>query len=207
AVAPALPVLLAARPLQALGASMFVVSVPAMLTEAFPDRQRGRVLGFYATAVFVGLSTGPLIGGALTQVFGWRSVFLGSVAVAAVALSLAWRYVPADQKRQGGGSFDLAGSLAYVGTLVPLLLALSRAQQWGVASAPVLGLLALGLLCGTIFVVVERRAAAPVLDLSLFTGRYFGLSALASMSMFVAYYPVVFLMPFYLVQARGIPPG
>ena len=207
AAAPALPVLLAARPLQAIGASMFVVSVPAILTEVFPDRQRGRVMGFYSTAVFVGLSTGPLLGGVLTQVFGWRSVFLGSVLVALTSLYLAWRFVPADQRRRAGGGFDLAGSLAYVGTLVPLLLALSRAQQWGLTAAPVLGLVALGLISGAVLVAVERRAAAPVLDLSLLTGRYFGLSALASFTMFIAYYPVVFLMPFYLVQARGIPPG
>lgn len=207
AAAPSFPVLVGSRIVQAFGTGMFVVSVPAIVTAAFPDRQRGRVLGLYGTAVYLGQSIGPLLGGLLTEVSGWRGVFAGTVLIAAVALALAYRYVPVERARGQPRGFDLPGSLTYITTLVPILLALSRAQQWGGTSAAVLGLLALGAGSAALFLLVEWRATSPVVDLRLFSSRYFALSAVAVVTMFVSQYPVVFLMPFYLVQARGISPG
>lgn len=207
AAAPSLLTLLAARSLQALGTGMFVVAVPAILTDAFPEHQRGRVIGLYGTAVFVGLAIGPLLGGVLTEWLGWRAVFGATVFIAGLALWLAWRHVPLERAPQRSGSFDPLGSLAYVATLVPLLLALSRARQWGLGSPLVLGLLLLGTAAASLFLYVERRAASPLLDLRLFSSRYFSLSALASLGVFVAYYPLLVLVPFYLVQARGVSPG
>jgi EmrB/QacA subfamily drug resistance transporter len=208
ALAPSLPILLAMRALQALGAGMFVVSVPVILTAAFPDEQRGRVLGLYATAVFIGISAGPLLGGAITEWIGWRGVFAGTMLLAAFALWLAWLYVPLEPRRAGHAApFDLYGSLAYMGMLAPLLLALGRARQDGLGSPETLVLLAASALATAAFVVVELRTAAPMFDLRLFARRYFALSMLSSLTVFLSYYTVVFLMPFYLVQARGISPS
>lgn len=208
AVAPSFPVLLATRAVQSVGTGMYVVAVPIILTAAFPDRQRGRVLGLYATAVFIGLTSGPLLGGVLTELVGWRGVFVATVLLALVALGLAWRYVPLEPRQSARtGGFDLWGSLAYAAMLAPLLLALGQARQWGLGSPRSLGLLGLSLASAVAFVFVERRAPAPMFDLRLFATRYFGLSALSALMVFVAYFPVPFLMPFYLVQAREISPG
>jgi MFS family permease len=91
--------------------------------------------------------------------------------------------------------------------LAPLLLALGRARQDGLGSPETLVLLAASALATAAFVVVELRTAAPMFDLRLFARRYFALSMLSSLTVFLSYYTVVFLMPFYLVQARGISPS
>lgn len=203
ALAPGLSIQLVTRPLQAIGTGLYIAAIPAMLTEAFPDRQRGKVIGLYSTAVYVGLTAGPMLGGVLTDLFDWRAVFWATVVVGGCAFFLAWRHVPLDRGKDPSTHFDVAGSVVYVFILLPILLALSRARQWGPTSPAVLGLLATGVLAAVVFVRIERRSPAPVIDLRLFASRYFSSTALAQVMMFIGMYSVNFLMPFYLVQARG----
>lgn len=207
ALAPSLPALLVLRPLQALGASLYIVSVPTILTEAFPDRQRGQIMGLYSMAAYGGISAGPVLGGLVTEWFGWRGVFALAAPVAVATLWLVWHHMPLDRSHDRAGGFDLLGSLAFIGTIAPLLLALTRVQQWGLTSPAVLGLLTLGALAGAVFLLAERRAAAPLVDLQIFSRRYLALSALAAVAQYMALQSVVFLMPFYLVQARGLSPS
>lgn len=209
AVAPSLPALLMARPVQALGASLFVGVAPALLAGAFPE-QRGRVLGLSATATYAGLSLGPLLGGALTEWFDWRAIFVAVLPLGGLALWLAWRWVPVPVGAAPARTvhFDWWGSLAYAAMLAPTLLALTELPARGSTSPMVLGLFALSAAAAVGFIWAERHTAAPVVDLKLFGSRYFALTSLAKTSLFVAMFPTFFLLiPFYLSQVRGLGPG
>jgi MFS family permease len=92
--APAFGALLAARVLQGTGAALVFGSAPALVTLATPESRRPRALGWYNLAVGVGIVLGPLAGGALVGVGGWRAVYWSRVPLAAAALLLAWRWLP-----------------------------------------------------------------------------------------------------------------
>jgi EmrB/QacA subfamily drug resistance transporter len=199
--------LIGARAVQAVGASMLIAGAPPLLTHAFPPSHRGRVLGWMAAAVYLGLASGPPLGGWLATVLDWRAVFLVNVPVGVVALALALRFVPGDAPSGRREPFDLAGAGVYVLGLVALLLALNQGHAWGWASAPVLGLAAAGLLLLWLFTGVERRAAAPMLDLGLFDRRAFSAPVLSAILHYMGISAAFFLVPFYLIQGRGLSPA
>jgi len=206
-LAPSPAFLVGARALQAIGASMLIANAPAILTLAFPPSQRGRVLGWQATAVYLGVATGPPLGGWLATLLGWRAVFYVNVPVGLLALLLCWRFIPADAPSGRRERFDLAGAGVYVLGLVALLLALNQGHAWGWASPLLLGCLALGLLLLAIFAAVEQRVAAPMLDLGLFRRRAFAAPVLSAILNYMSVSATFFLVPFYLIQGRGLTPA
>jgi hypothetical protein len=124
--------LVGARALQAVGASMLIAGAPPLLTQAFPPSHRGRVLGWMAAAVYLGLASGPVLGGWLATVADWRAVFFVNVPVGLAALALALRFVPRDAPAGRREPFDLAGVGVYVLGLVALLLALNQGHACAV---------------------------------------------------------------------------
>jgi EmrB/QacA subfamily drug resistance transporter len=187
---------------------MLTASSPAILTSAFPDRRRGRVLGLQATAVYVGLALGPSVGGSLAQAFGWGAVFFVNVPIGLIAFLLSFRYVPRD--RLGAARvepFDVPGALLFGVGLTLLILALNQGHTWGWTSPALLGCtaLAIALLAG--FSAVELRARSPMLDLSLFRAHVFSAGVASALLNYMATFAAAFLLPFYLIQARGMSPA
>ena len=206
-LAPSVETLIGFRALQALGAAMLFANGPAILTGNFPAAQRGRALGLQATMTYLGLTAGPALGGLLASRFGWRSVFYINVPVGILALALSARFIPRDHPEEQSSRFDLAGAGAFLLGLVALLLALNQGHDWGWASAPVLGLLAGAAAFVAAFVAIERRVADPMLDLSLFASRVFSASTASAVLNYICLYSITFLMPFYLIQGRGLGPA
>jgi EmrB/QacA subfamily drug resistance transporter len=206
-LAPSLASLVGARALQALGAAMVIAASPAILTHAFPPAQRGRVLGLQSTAVYLGLASGPPLGGWLADSLGWRSTFYVNVPVGLLALALSLRFVPPDPPSGRREGFDLAGAAAYVLGLVGLLLGLSQGHARGWASPAVLGCLVAGLALLGAFVGIELRAPSPMLDLGLFRRRAFSAPVLSAVLNYMGTAATFFLVPFYLIQGRGLSPS
>ena len=206
-LAPSAGFLIAARAAQAVGASMLFANAPAILTKSFPPEMRGRALGLQATMTYLGLTVGPSVGGWLTTALGWRWVFYINVPVGLLALALALRFVPRDSGSGAAEEFDLRGALTFTGGLVALLLALNQGHAWGWTAWPTVTLLAGSLVLMGLFLRLERRVAAPMLDLSLFRSRTFSAAAASAVLNYVCVYMVLFLMPFYLQQARGLSPA
>lgn len=204
ALADSAPDLIRARGLQALGAAMLFSNAPALLTRSFPANHRGRALGMQATMTYLGLTVGPSLGGWLANRFGWPTVFTVNLPIGLLALALSLRFLPRDDHDPGKGRFDFAGSLTFLGGLVTLLMALNQGHAWGWASPRILALLAAAALLLTGFVLIERRAASPMLDLNLLRRRLFAASAASALLNYVGLYAVVFLLPFYLIQGRGL---
>ncbi len=206
-VAPSVAALVASRGLQALGSAMILANAPAILTRNFPAEQRGRALGLQASLTYAGLTVGPTLGGWLAQALSWRAVFFINLPVGAGAFLLSSLLIPRDQPAVQRERFDAPGALAYIAGLTALLLTLNKAHEWGWGSLRALALT----LCAGVFLVLfvrrERRTAEPMLDLTLFRSRVFSMSTLNAVLNYICQYTVVFMLPFYLIQARGLSPA
>lgn len=202
AAAPTIEALVAFRVLQGV-ASAAMTSVPlAILTATFPPAERGRAIGLFAASISVGLAIGPSLGGFLTATFGWRAVFLVNLPIGLAAWAYARRVLPEVPIRPG--RLDLPGAAAALVALGSALLWVNLAQRPGPAPH---GLLLLALLAGAAFLLRERRAAEPMVALSLFRSGAVSFGASASVLSFMAQFVVVFLTPFLLVRVLGAGPG
>ena len=195
------------RGFQAIGGAMLASNSPAIVTGNFPAGQRGRAFGLVATMTYLGLTAGPALGGGLTQAFGWRVVFYINVPVGALALFLSLRFIPKDSPLQKRQPFDLPGAAIFLVFLTLLLLGLNKGADWGWTSTTVLGLLFLSLILLVVFILYERQSPAPMLDLSLFRIPLFSTSVASAVLNYICVYSITFLMPFYLIQGRGLNPA
>jgi EmrB/QacA subfamily drug resistance transporter len=195
------------RGMQAIGGAMLSSNSPAIVTGNFPPEQRGRTFGLVAMMTYLGLTVGPSLGGWLTQAFGWRTVFYINVPVGALALGLSLFFIPKEAPAEQGQRFDLPGAAVFLAGLTALLLGLNEGAAWGWGSPAVLGLLAGALLLLVVFILIERRSPAPMLDLSLFRVPLFSTSTLSAVLNYICVYSITFLMPFYLIQGRGLNPA
>ena len=200
--APSLGLLIAARALQGLGGALLMSISPAMLTNAFPARERGRALGLNAVVVALGVSVGPTLGGIITEHLTWRWIFYVNVPIGVIGFVASMR-VLTEHMRWGRGRFDPLGAVLLAIGLVALTMGLSFGQEWGWTSPLLLSTLVVGIIALLALVVVERRVSDPIIDLALLRGRVF-LSANASLILsFLALFAVSFMLPFYLEELRG----
>jgi EmrB/QacA subfamily drug resistance transporter len=202
AFAPSLLLLVLARAVQAIGAAMLVSSNQALIADIFPPESRGRAIGFNGAAIAVGLSLGPIIGGAIVTFWHWQWIFLINVPISLIAM-IAATIILRPIRNESRGFDPLGAALSIVG-LFCLSLALSRVHVWSwhtTAPLAAVSLVALGT-----FLVVERRVASPTLDLDLFKSRVFAFSVLAAFVYFVAIAGLIFIVPLAAQTALGYSP-
>ncbi|MCX4779716.1 MFS transporter [Streptomyces sp. NBC_01264] len=194
--------LVAARALQGLGgAFLFPATLALVITSFSEGRERNRALAVWAGAGASGMVLGSLLGGVLTQAFGWESVFYVNVPLAVVAIAAAYALIAPDGKRAAGRSFDVPGALTGTAGATLVVFALVQGPESGWASAPVLGAGAAALVLLTVFLVVESRSAEPLLPLRLFRNR--NLSAgVATTFMFMATFGS--LLYFQTIYFQGV---
>jgi EmrB/QacA subfamily drug resistance transporter len=203
-LAPSLPFLVAARGFQALGAAMLFATSPALLTLHFPGERRGRVLGLAAMMTYLGLTVGPPLGGWIAETFSWRAVFYVNVPVGLFAVALGARAIPKAAPTKRREPFDLLGAFLFTSGLSLFLLALNQGHAWGWTSLPIASssILAAGLLGA--FLQVELHKESPMLDLRLFRNRAFSQTTASAFLNYVAVFHLAFVLPFYLIQGRGL---
>lgn len=201
--APSGGILIGLRAVQGLGSALIFATGIAILTSVFPGPERGRVLGYHVASVYTGLSVGPLVGGLLTQAWGWRSIFLVPVPIGIGAAALiGWR-LRGEWAEARGERLDVVGSLLYAGSLTGFMYGLARLP--GLEGASLMGL-GLGGLAA--FGLWELRNDSPVLDVRLLgTNRAFLFSNLAALIHYGATFAVVFLLSLYLQGVRGLTPA
>ncbi len=195
------------RGLQAIGGAMLASNSPAIVTGNFPAQQRGRAFGLISTMTYLGLTVGPSLGGWLTHAFGWRTVFYINVPVGTLAFILSLVFIPRDGPSESQQRFDVPGAVTFLAALTLLMLGLNKGADWGWSSFPVLGSLAGAVLLAAVFIWVEQRSPAPMLDLSLFRIPLFSTSATNAILNYICVFSITFLMPFYLIQGRGLNPA
>ena len=194
--------LIASRALQGIASAMTFGTAVAILTSVFPPDERGKVLGINVTAVYTGLSTGPFVGGILTQYLGWRSIFLVTSPLWSLVLVLGLCKLKGELAEAREEKFDCIGSLIYCVALVGIIYGLSLLPSLGGAGSLLAGLFGLWAL-----VRYEARATSPVFDIRLFKdNRAFAFSNLAALINYSATFAVGFLMSLYLQYIKGLRP-
>jgi EmrB/QacA subfamily drug resistance transporter len=204
--APDIYTLIIFRAAQAFGAAMLFANSPAILTKNFPPEQRGQALGLQGTMTYLGLTVGPSLGGWLTAQFSWHAVFFINVPIGLLGLGMAARFIPAETTTARRERFDSVGALLFTAGIVALLLALNQGAEWGWAAPLTLSLLVGSILIFAIFIIIEQRAAFPMVDLTLFRSRLFSASTATAVTNYICLYAIIFLLPFYLIQGRGFSP-
>jgi EmrB/QacA subfamily drug resistance transporter len=202
-LAPGAGWLIGFRALQGLGAVFMQALGVAILTQIFPPTQRGRALGVLSAVVSVGLSLGPPLGGVLIGGFGWRAVFLVNVPLGFLALAVVIRHVPSSGPKPAGQRFDIAGAAVLCATLVCYALGMTLGQRWGFGHGAVQALLAGSAVGLTAFILVERRAAEPMLDLAIFGNPLLSLNLLMGFLIFTSL-GLQLVLPFFLELVAGL---
>ena len=198
--------LILARLVQGSGAALMMVNSPAIITEVFPPHERGRALGINGITFAIGGIAGPLLGGLILSVADWRWVFYINVPIGIIGT--VWGYLALKEKsvRRREERFDFPGAILFSVGLIALLFALTMGIQFSWTSAPILSLFGIFIVMLVLFLSWERRAARPVLDLSLFENRVYNFSVLSAMLQALAMFAMNFLIVFYLQAVRGYDP-
>ncbi|MGW1509845.1 MFS transporter [Streptomyces sp. NPDC002394] len=213
ALAPSTGALIGARLAQGAGAALLVPASLALLRAAYPDRTlRARAVGLWGLVSAVAFGAGPAVGGLLVAGFGWRAVFWVNLPVAAAAVLLTVRHVPAPGRRARPGRADPAGLLLGVLGLFGVAGALNEAGSAGWSSPEVLVPFAGGVLCLAAFAAVELRlekAAAvrpegrrPLLPPSLLREAGLAATNLVGLLLSFGYYGLLFVVTLYFQQER-----
>ncbi len=193
------------RVIQGIGAALLVPSSLAILNGAcaHDDRLRARAIAIWTAAGGATIAAGPVIGGFLLTVFGWRSIFLVNIPICAFGLLLAWWCVPPQPgERVKNGSFDLAGqSLAILG-LTALIGTVIEARPLGLSHPVVIAGSLLALVTAVAFIAVEARIPFPMLPLRFFQQPGFTPAIVFGVLVNCTYYGIIFVLSLYL--QRGL---
>jgi DHA2 family methylenomycin A resistance protein-like MFS transporter len=205
AVAPTSAILIAARAAQGIGASILVPNSLALLNHAYPDaKERGRAVAMWAAGASLALTAGPFVGGALIALVGWRSIFLVNLPVGLAGLWLTWRYATDTVRTRR--ELDPPGQVTAVLTLGMLAAAIIEGGHLGWSNVWVIAGFAAFVVFATFFVILEKRAHAPMLSLSLFSHRMFALTTLIGLLVNTAIYGLLFVFSLYFQGINGLSP-
>lgn len=190
------------RIMQGVGGAMIFATGMAMLTSAFGPGERGRALGINIAAVYLGLTIGPVLGGILTQNFGWRSIFIVNVALGIIVIAITILKLEEGLTEARGEKFDFRGSLIYGLSIIFLMYGFSILPHDSGLLLTVAGIAGISL-----FIKFEEKAESPVLDMDIFRrNRVFTYSNIAAFISYSATFSVGFLLSLYLQYIKGLSP-
>jgi EmrB/QacA subfamily drug resistance transporter len=194
------------RALQGIGgAAMFGVSL-ALIAQEFPSgRERGTAMGLYGATIGASVAIGPLVGGALTDGFGWEAVFYLNlpIGIGAIAITLA---KVAESRDPGATRIDWAGLVTFSASLFMLVLALLRGNDEGWGSTFIVSLLAGSAVLMAAFIAIERRVDQPMLPLGFFRIRSFTGVQLAAFAISASQFALFLYITLYLQNILGHTP-
>lgn len=203
--APNIYWLIGLRVIQAAGVAMAAALMFGIVAEAFPPEERGKAMGTIGAIVSIGVVIGPIVGGILLDFLSWRWLLFLNIPFGLIALPIGLRNIP--HRRQGsGGRFDYLGSFVFFFSLAAFLLATTFGQRTSFTDWPILLLLGAALLFLLLFLWIETKVPAPVVDLQLFRNRRFSLNLLLRYLSFIIFVSVSLLLPFYLQNMLGYEP-
>lgn len=205
-IAPNLAILTVARAVQGIGAAMLVPCSLTLLNRAYPDPgERAHAIGIWAGWGGAALAAGPLIGGILINLLGWRSIFLANVPIGLFGIWITWR-IAHDEKAVHARHLDLAGQCAAILALGTLVAVLIEGPTIGWKSLPVWVGLAISLTASIVFVTIEARRKQPMLPLFFFRNTVFSGSLIVAMATTLTFFGLIFVRSLYFQQARDYSP-
>jgi len=204
-LAPGIGWLIAARVLQAAGGTMLNPVAMSIIVNTFPDRgERARAIGVFGAMSGLSLALGPILGGALVDGFGWRSIFWVNVPIVAVAAVCTGLFVP-ESRAARARRFDPVGQALVFLVLGSVVYAIIASGGLGWASPVTLGLLAVAVLGVLGILGYEPRRADPLLELRLFRSVPFSAAIVMALWALCAFGAFLFVTTLYLQDVRGLP--
>ncbi len=191
--------LIAVRFLQGISAAMLYATQVAIISSIFPPAKRGYAIGLTVSAIYLGLTIGPLIGGYAVDLYGWRASFVVHLPLAMIALAIGILYVKDEWLSDVRGSFDLFGAILYMLSILVLCFGVSYLPS--VLSSILIFFSLFGFI---FFFLFERKHIHPIFDTTLFfTNRVFTFSCLASLIIYTATFANVVQINLYLQYLKG----
>lgn len=199
------PILILARVVQAIGAAGTMANNQGIITEVFPQNERGKALGFLGTSVALGSLVGPGLGGIIVGVASWEFIFLINVPIGIIALFYAIKLLPKGHKTVNG-KLDGIGAILFMLTIVPLFGALDEGLNRGFTDPIILSGFAVAIISFIAFIFVEKKKENPLLQLQIFSNKLFSLSIFCGFITFVAIFCNNIILPFYLQDVMNYTP-
>ncbi|HEY1590715.1 MAG TPA: MFS transporter [Solirubrobacteraceae bacterium] len=193
------------RILQGIGGSFLFANAAAIVTDAFPREQLGLAMGTNTMVAAVGLVIGPVLGGALVLI-SWHWVFWFNVPLALAGMLWAGTILREQTKRDADHTFDVLGTITFLVGLTGLVLGISKGGISGWNNPVVIAGLAAAAVLLPLFVVIERRQKAPMLDLTIFKNRLFAAASAAAFINGLSRFALMFLFVFYFQGVQGNSP-
>jgi EmrB/QacA subfamily drug resistance transporter len=198
--------LIAARAVMGLGAAMTFPATLSLISNVFTERrERARAIGLWGAVAGVAIAMGPIVGGWLLQRYSWPAIFIAMVPVAAVAAILVALAVP-PSKDPDAAALDIPGLLLSSAAMALLVFTIIEAPTYGWAAARTLAGFATSAVLLAAFIMRERRAAHPMLDVALFRNLRFSAASGAVTVSFFTLFGFIFLMTQYFQFVRGYGP-
>jgi EmrB/QacA subfamily drug resistance transporter len=205
-LAPSIDVLNGARAIQGVAAATVNVTSLALVSAAFPDpKQKAWAIGIWTAIATTALAIGPTLGGFIVQRSGWRIIFHVNVPVGVLVLLLTWKFVQ-ESRDTRPRTFDIPGQLLFVVTVGAFAYAVIEGPRDGWTSPRILGLFAVAAVALATFIVVERRSADPMMDLTLFRDRTYTLAIVTIFTVLFAIYGMLLVITQLFQNVRGFSP-
>ncbi len=201
-----LPLLLAARAVQAVGAAASMANSMGIITRSFPPEERGRALGISGTFVALGTMVGPSLGGFIISFASWEYLFWVNVPVGLIAYLANLKFSGQDNVSTGE-KLDLWGCILFTLAIAPLFIALEYGQTIGYSNPLILFLFAVAIIASISFFVLERKSEVPLLDLHIFENKWYSISIFCAFTSFLAMSCSNIILPFYLQNVLNMTPG
>lgn len=198
--------LIGSRIIQGLGASFLMASGPALITRAFPVRERGRAIGIIGTAVGAGLMSGPPLGGFIISAAGWPVIFLINIPIGLFGIVFAAKILKALPPDDPHSKIDIPGGAFQALAVICLLFFLNRLNASGWSPIALYSLLIAAILSVVLFLWREGHTDHPLLGLNVFSHRQFTLALIVSTIAFVSISSCLVLIPFYLEEILHLIP-
>ncbi len=196
--------LIAARSVQGLGAAILSPAALSILTVTFEEgRERNTALSIWGAIAGAGGAFGVLLGGVLTQEFGWQWIFYVNVPIGSlVVLASIFILTPSLAEDEDRG-FDIPGAVTLTAGLVLLVFGLVKSTSWGWASAKTIGTLAAAIILLALFVVIERRTKSALVPLSIFRNRSLSVSNIVSLALGASIFSMFYFLSLYMQEVLG----
>jgi EmrB/QacA subfamily drug resistance transporter len=204
ALATSLPLLIAARAVQGVGAAVVMPLAMSLLGAAFPPERRGRAIGVFSGVTGLAVLGGPLIGGAVTEGLSWQWIFWINVPIGLVAIALVLTKIP--ESTGPARRLDLTGAVLISLAVLGLVWGTVRGESAGWTSGEVLGAFAIGVVLLVAFALWERRTEHAMVPLAFFRNRTFTASNAAGFFLTAALFSAVFFLSQYMQAAFGSAP-
>lgn len=202
AASPTAEFLIASRFLQGIGGAMIFGTGMAIITSVFPPGERGKAIGVTIAAVYLGMSIGPTVGGALTQTLGWRSIFYINVPMGVATFAIAVTKLKGEWAEASGQRFDMVGAVIYGLMLTSIIYGFTL-----IPASTGIFLICIGVILLLCFILWVHRCSSPILDISLFKeNKVFAYSNIAALVNYSATTAVAFLLSLYLQYVKGMSP-